>query len=549
MTTGGRRVLVVDNDGDVRDAVRFILEGAGFEVLPAASVAEARACLLAEIIHAAVIDVRLQDDRKPGDASGFCLAKEMPATIPFVIFTGYENLQAVRTALGEVSAKAIVSKKRRGAAAELKRVVQQMFDEDVKANFALQIEGKLSPETIAGSLEIPEMPEPAAPRPAGDDVAGILRVLFRDASAITLAPLLPAGQALAELAGTLSQAGSVVAQVRPRLDHGLGAAKVVKFGARAEIEQEAQRYETFKDYAGGYRLPRLDGAAYSRQVGGLTYSLLGSGEGGKRLRVLGQFYAEETSTNVARVLGCFFRETFAELYGNAREESQDLAELYSKSLHLTPEKLRASLQSFHPEAITESTLRFAGLGMGYRNPYLFLAQSDRFRPLEAQISWCLCHGDLHARNLLVDDEGHFWLIDFARVGPSHAVRDFVELESDIKFNLLQVSDLRLLLPFEEALLDPQQFGPDPLPAAFGDPAIDKAYEVVVALRGLASELIRPPCDRRQYEQALLLHTLNILRLRHIAPGKKEHALLAAALLCERLASPITPSSPPGRSGG
>ena len=538
MAAAERRVLVVDNDPDVRDAVCFILENAGFVVVTARSVAEARERLRTEIIHAAVIDVRLQDDKRPSDTTGFDLTREMPPHIPFMVFTGYENLQTVRIALGEVGAKGILSKKRRGAAADLKRYVDAMFAGYVKTNFDLQIEGEPKPETIALQLEIPPARGTASAGPSADDIEEILRVLFHDALAIKLTPLLPP-----EHAPTVSQAGSVVVQVRPRLNHGWGAAKVVKFGAREEIEGEAERYELFKDYAGGQRLPRQDGVACSRQTGGVTYSLLGSSEGDKRLKVFGQLYAEKDAKDVTGMLRPFFRETFGLLYAGGQEERQDLAQLYAQGLHLTPDKLRNALPDFHPEAIDEPKLHFTGLSGSYTNPYRWLVKDGQFQSLEEVISKCLCHGDLHARNILVDDEGRFWLIDFARVGLSHALRDLVELESDIKFNLLPATDLKLLLPFEQALLEPQQFSLNPAQAAFGDPGIDKAYEVVVALRSLAFELVRPPCDRHEYYLSLLLHTLNVLRLRHIPAEKKEHALLAAALLCERLDQP---SSPPTR---
>ncbi|NOK57759.1 MAG: hypothetical protein GFH27_549287n63 [Chloroflexi bacterium AL-W] len=61
--------------------------------------------------------------------------------------------------------------------------------------------------------------------------------------------------------------------------------------------------------------------------------------------------------------------------------------------------------------------------------------NNQFRGFEALSRQCLCHGDLHGRNILVDDHNRFWLIDFARVERSHALCDFVELETDIKFNL------------------------------------------------------------------------------------------------------------------
>ena len=85
---------------------------------------------------------------------------------------------------------------------------------------------------------------------------------------------------------------------------------------------------------------------------------------------------------------------------------------------------------------------------------------------------------LHSRNVLVDNSGNGWFIDFARARKSHALRDFVELETDIKFALLPVTDLNVLLPFEQALLEPVTLR-QPLPdRLFDNNEIQKAYLAV-----------------------------------------------------------------------
>jgi hypothetical protein len=141
---------------------------------------------------------------------------------------------------------------------------------------------------------------------------------------------------------------------------------------------------------------------------------------------------------------------------------------------------------------------------------------------------------LHGRNVLVDAAGHFWLIDFARAAESHALRDFVELETDIKFNLLPVNNLKQQLLFETGLLAPTTFQ-DELPVLpLADERLTHAYHVILALRRLAVQLIGLEGEMAEYYQALFWHTLNILRLRHIAPAGKTYALLSAALLSERL---------------
>lgn len=105
-----RHVLVADNDPDVLASVQFSLAMAGFEAFCAESESKAREILLHEIVHVAVIDIRLQDDNRSEDSSGFELARELPPYIPCVIYTAYENTETLRRTLSEVHAKASVPK-------------------------------------------------------------------------------------------------------------------------------------------------------------------------------------------------------------------------------------------------------------------------------------------------------------------------------------------------------------------------------------------------------------------------------------------------------
>lgn len=43
----------------------------------------------------------------------------------------------------------------------------------------------------------------------------------------------------------------------------------------------------------------------------------------------------------------------------------------------------------------------------------------------------ICHGDLHARNILIDGQEAVWVIDFGHTGLHHALSDFVKLEYSI----------------------------------------------------------------------------------------------------------------------
>ena len=82
------RILVVDDDEDVRDVIVLSLEMAGFAVACASDCEHARAVIEGQRIDAALVDIRL-----PGE-SGLELARALRATrIPVLLVTGDQTLE------------------------------------------------------------------------------------------------------------------------------------------------------------------------------------------------------------------------------------------------------------------------------------------------------------------------------------------------------------------------------------------------------------------------------------------------------------------------
>jgi CheY-like chemotaxis protein len=91
-TLDGRRVLVVDDNGDSRELVRAVLEAAGAEVTTAGSAAEALACLATAPIDIVVTDLGMPI------ADGYDLLRalrQLPAgpAIPVIALTAFASLQ------------------------------------------------------------------------------------------------------------------------------------------------------------------------------------------------------------------------------------------------------------------------------------------------------------------------------------------------------------------------------------------------------------------------------------------------------------------------
>ena len=537
-----RRVLVVDNDEHVIQSVLFNLRMAGYEVIIADTVEEALRLIGHEIFHAAVIDIRLKDESEEDDQSGFEVARHLPPYVPRIIYTAYENIENLRAAFTEAGARYSVDKRNPNAPDLLVDNLDQLFKDEVKVNFALDIQSAFDLSELAGMIRMPA--DSRYPEPRAEDVQRLLQTLFYSAEAIQATYLLPP-----EAAPTRSQSGAVLITVHPRLPNGLAEPVVVKLSSCDEIEREVQGYNQIEPFLGGQRHADMRGHAYSRGLGGLVYSFINADELGD-IHVFDDLFANAPADEIIQLRRQFFTRTFRQIFSDATREPIDLAAMYSQALGLTPQKLRQAIAERRPNAAGELQLHFKGLPGTYPNPLLWVLHGDIFRRLDTIARVCLCHGDLHGRNILVDSAGRFWLLDFARVDRSHALRDFAELETDIKFELLRTADLGQLLRFEQALLAPTLFSDQAAADAFGNAQIDKAYQVIVALRALAAEQLNLHEDMDEYYQALLFHTLNVLRLRRPSADKKEHALLAAALICQRLDNwptwqyAPTPAEPP-----
>lgn len=527
--TDKRRVLVVDNDEDMRDMLAFRLDIAGYQVFTAGSVAAALELVQREVVHMAVLDVRIDDDSRPGDQSGFDLAQRLPDYIPYVTFTAYEDVGNLR--LANRLGSRIQSKATDDAIPQLLELIEDTFRTRAHVNveLAIHMRERQSFEDLARQIQVSGPAE--APAPHGEDLVRILQTLFFDAVEVEVAPLLPPDKA-----PTFSQSGSLLVRARARHErHGRQEPVVVKFSSAEEIRREAENFPLIEPFLHGNRKASLRREAYSRRLGGLVYNLIDDEDLGS-IRNFEQVYQRYDATKIVGLLERFFGQMLAPLFLNAQAQELDLTEVYTKGLRLTPEKLEVALRRLHPQDAGEPQLRLPGLREQQLNPLVWLRQGAGFRSFRAHAPVCLCHGDLHGRNILVDSADSFWLIDFARVGRSHALRDFAELETDIKFNRLRQIDLGELLPFERLLLAPARFG-EALPAAEQlRPQLRKAYTVLGAMRRIAAEQLQLDGDVREYYQALLFHTLNVLRLNHIGDDQKQYALLAASLICQRLSA-------------
>jgi Response regulator containing CheY-like receiver, AAA-type ATPase, and DNA-binding domains len=190
-------ILFADNDADFLNARAEFLEKAGYQVLRAYTLEQARQQLSEARVHVAILDVRMEEDDDPRDISGLVLAKD-PAyrVIPKIILTGraheYEIVREALRALPEGSPPAVDFVAKQEGPEVLIRAIGWAFAEHVRINWDLTIrwgrQNELSSPYLV-SLVAPDLPrEQLADRSA--ELEDVLRKLFYDYQQVTLGRIL-----------------------------------------------------------------------------------------------------------------------------------------------------------------------------------------------------------------------------------------------------------------------------------------------------------------------------------------------------------------------
>jgi hypothetical protein len=426
----------------------------------------------------------------------------------------------------------------------------------VRINWQLQIDWgqRLSLGALVGMLKDYYKAPPDTQARAAVELDELLRKLFRPPiDRIEVRYMSP------------GRGGSGVVLVLPYLN-GLEAEPVViKFGRRDDMERERRHYEQFVlPFAGRFCTQLRDQMASTLSFAGLKFSFVGLSR--DTPRDFNSFYNDPAIpiVDLCRTVQTLFEENCRLWYqGKQRWVSGSeaaLAQAYEAQLNLDRpskhEKLRTCITELLDGrwvgGVRLSPLRgvaFAvemDIGGNARRlvlPHPLLLLEGRL-PFPPPTYTCITHGDLNGRNVFVDEAGRSWLIDFFKSGWGPVSRDLAELESVVKFELLETEDLRVLLAFERAILRPTRFD-----QAFSFDAqtgpfkfeLQRALAVIATLRRLAQHL-GDVWSTAEYDVGLFYYALKALTQRGITPQEQaryplraRHALISAGLLCEKLA--------------
>jgi hypothetical protein len=160
----------------------------------------------------------------------------------------------------------------------------------------------------------------------------------------------------------------------------------------------------------------------------------------------------------------------------------------------------------------DESIQLPGVPGTYPNP-LSIYPAILNRTLRGRQSYV--HGDLHLRNVLVDEGGRGWLIDFAHVAKRHNLFDFIKLETYVRLMGLAGGEVTFshgeFAQFEAALADAtlQKASGATYPS---NSLLAHAYDVILAIRQMAQNYVGPASSlESEYIPALFLYCLAMLK--------------------------------------
>lgn len=338
--------------------------------------------------------------------------------------------------------------------------------------------------------------------------------------------------------------GGSVLLVRPFVENDLESEDernmlVLKIDNYSVSHREYTNYQNYiQDTIPYNRLALARDYYRTTRLGGILYSFVGTDDG-IPLRTLEDVYLETTDQNfINHILDVLLNTTCKRWYArrSPRKYDVDLAEHYREHLKIRQEKLATRLATLPEIDINILPSQFnQSLAL---DPVSFAFDLELQRGMYRSIS----HGDMNARNILLNQSGDSWLIDFQFSGRHHVMQDIASLDTALRIHLLQGESVslekRILL--EYTLLDATSLSELASPKdklSFDQPDLEKAYYSVLHLRQLAIEKLleyTDDSDLLEYLVPLFFYTLRSIQFLNLEEIQRQQARISASLLAQRI---------------
>ena len=233
-------ILFLENNVGFQDIYAELLETAGYTVLKASTIQQARRLLLTTNVHLALTDLRLADDDDPEDESGMQLVLDPAyAALPKIVLTAYPSTLTMRPALRMADnglQPAVDYLDKADGPDALFRAVAAAFAQRIRVDWDLRIRWQDKGDSFAQrAASIASAPRTVSLDVYADALEDLFRKLFVGSSQISI------GRVLAGGSGYAMQEVLAHAEAGGRDAH-----YVVAYGTRRELAEQIQRH---RDYA------------------------------------------------------------------------------------------------------------------------------------------------------------------------------------------------------------------------------------------------------------------------------------------------------------
>jgi len=328
----------------------------------------------------------------------------------------------------------------------------------------------------------------------------------------------------------------------------------VACGQRVKIQAEKERYGSFVPYKAGDRAVSLTESAETIHFGAAAYRL--SGCEVEEVTTFTDFYHRQPTDIVVAAIDDLFQVTLQPWYEKGREEQQQPIEAFCRQWLepdgnvLTQAELEKRVAGICQAALAAGitclncsphrlTLRSPeGTEFFYPNPAPYLYEE---RITVSPPTLCgITHGRLDGASVLVNRTWQTWVVDFDRTSIGPLVRDFVSLETSVKFDMLRGANAVERHGLESRLLAVRHLGEE-INAEGVEPEVKKALTIIGQVRSQAADVVGFQTD--PYFMGLLFCAVERFLRYHpdlrYTTGEVVlfvHALLSMGMLCQRLAA-------------
>ncbi len=461
-----KTILVADNDRDFVEARSEFLEMGGYRVLKAYAPEEAREILDRELIHLAILDIRLTDDTDETDTSGLRLAQELAyRSLPKIMLTGFPSVDAIKAVLkhppDEPPPAVDFVSKHDGPEAMLE-AVDAVFKEHILVNWDLQIYP--DPQQHLSFLQLAGILQPNAPdgtlvhRPV--ELKDLFRRLLHGYHHVRLDRLF------------WQESGRFCLSLLTQSPQRATGGRLLVCSTLELFRRELERVrEMAPATVTGLQLA---GHAETTRFGAVAYALPDTDmETVQSLR--GVFQAGNERCLRSPLERLLTESLYLWHQQGHQSKNEDLMALYRRQVGLAEgavprsevaRRMNAVLQASRLLGATEIESREGDVIFRFPHepplicPDPVILAHQPLKGFEREVVCRISPGRITADNILVDGNQQLWLTDFVDAGQVPQLWDFVCLEAAIRFDLSQAPDLLAWKEFEECLDMPSHLHED-----------------------------------------------------------------------------------------